>query len=372
MTPVDPPRRGSRTLWESIRDLPVEVSRFTAVARDGTMRLADGRPRRCSLVAAAHEELVGLGEDVSFGAGVHPTLGGDLGRLDGLLGRRAFGELAEALDGVDLGPPGAFGDLLPRFRRWAVESASLDLCLRQNGGTLPSLLGLEPMPLEFVSSRRLDWSGWAAELDALRGRTPAVALKVNFDSCWNGEVVRQLASGLRVSVVDFKVPFDRPRVSRDDLRLVLDGLPGAIVEDPGLDPSTLDLVQAARDRLAFDLPLRDVADLDRLELRPAAVNLKPARIGSLRGLSAWYARAADEGLGVYGGGWAEQFVGRGQAQLLASLLHPSGPNDLAPAAYNAPCPPGSDLPASPLRITCSAGSGFGVDADQIVHIRGVM
>ena len=43
----------------------------------------------------------------------------------------------------------------------------------------------------------------------------------------------------------------------------------------------------------------------------------------------------------------EQGPGRGQLQYLASLFHPDGPNDLAPAGYNLQLPRG-DLPRSPL------------------------
>jgi hypothetical protein len=43
----------------------------------------------------------------------------------------------------------------------------------------------------------------------------------------------------------------------------------------------------------------------------------------------------------------EQGPGRGQLQYLASLFHPDGPNDLAPAVYNMRTLPG-DLPRSPL------------------------
>ena len=40
-------------------------------------------------------------------------------------------------------------------------------------------------------------------------------------------------------------------------------------------------------------------------------------------------------------------AGRGQIQLLASLFHPEGPNDVAPSGYNTDAPAG-DLPPSPL------------------------
>jgi hypothetical protein len=51
---------------------------------------------------------------------------------------------------------------------------------------------------------------------------------------------------------------------------------------------------------------------------------------------------------MYGGGQFELGPGRGQIQYLASLFHPSTPNDVAPAVYNV-SGPGPDLPQSPLQ-----------------------
>ena len=50
---------------------------------------------------------------------------------------------------------------------------------------------------------------------------------------------------------------------------------------------------------------------------------------------------------MYGGGFGELGVGRGQIELLAALFHADAPNDVAPSAYNEDDPAGP-LPASPL------------------------
>ena len=49
-------------------------------------------------------------------------------------------------------------------------------------------------------------------------------------------------------------------------------------------------------------------------------------------------------------------AGRGQIQLLASLFHPDGPNDVAPGGYNTDAP-AADLPPSPLAAN-PAPTGF--------------
>lgn len=49
-------------------------------------------------------------------------------------------------------------------------------------------------------------------------------------------------------------------------------------------------------------------------------------------------------------------VGREQIQLLGSLFHPDGPNDVAPSGFNAGTP-AADLPPSPLAAN-PAPTGF--------------
>ncbi len=60
-----------------------------------------------------------------------------------------------------------------------------------------------------------------------------------------------------------------------------------------------------------------------------------------------YARCARERRPMYGGGFGELGVGRGQIELLAALFHADAPNDVAPSAYNEDDPQGT-LPCSPL------------------------
>jgi hypothetical protein len=77
------------------------------------------------------------------------------------------------------------------------------------------------------------------------------------------------------------------------------------------------------------------------------VNVKPSRVGSLQELLATYAYCEERGIGMYGGGQFELGPGRGQIQLLASLYHPDGPNDVSPSGFHVPDPP-PGLPVSPL------------------------
>jgi hypothetical protein len=143
-------------------------------------------------------------------------------------------------------------------------------------------------------------------------------------------------------------------------RVVLAAFPDAIFEDPHALPEVEALLEPVRGRLALDAPVHRAADIST-----PTINVKPSRIGHLETLFAIYEHCAAQGVAMYGGGMGETGVGREQIQLLASLFHPDGPNDVAPPPFNMPEPP-PGLPSSPLdpgtaqpgfRITNGPASG---------------
>jgi hypothetical protein len=88
-----------------------------------------------------------------------------------------------------------------------------------------------------------------------------------------------------------------------------------------------------------------------LESRPYPVkggNCKPSRFGSLERLFDFYDHCEANGIALYGGGQSELGVGRGQIQLLASIFHPDGSNDVAPIGWDQAGFPRTGLPTSPL------------------------
>jgi hypothetical protein len=119
---------------------------------------------------------------------------------------------------------------------------------------------------------------------------------------------------------------------------VLEAFPEALFEDPheAFEP------RLPAERVSHDAPIHSVEDV-----QTPTINVKPSRIGSLARLFAIYDHCAANGIAMYGGGMGETGVGREQIQLLASLFHPDGPNDVAPAPFNLPEPP-PGLPTSPL------------------------
>jgi hypothetical protein len=106
--------------------------------------------------------------------------------------------------------------------------------------------------------------------------------------------------------------------------------------------------------VCWDIPITAADEVRRLPERPSAINVKPARIGSVAKLFDLYEFCTADEIALYGGGQHELGPGRAQIQLLASLFHPQAPNDVAPAGYNEPNP-ADDLPRSPLELLPRAG-----------------
>ncbi|HEX2503429.1 MAG TPA: hypothetical protein VHK00_05770 [Miltoncostaeaceae bacterium] len=299
----------------------------------------------------------GLGEDVVYDEVDHetqlaagPTLPlADDWTLEGF---------ARHLDGLALFPAEPVRAFSRNYRRWAFESAALDLALRQAGVSLADALGLQPRPVTFVVSTRLD--GGAGRLRGFLERTPGLRFKLDPTDEWSPELIDELGDMGVVDTFDMKgayddVPFAVPSDPRIYERIVA-RFPDAWIEDPKLTPALREALRGAEDRVTWDAPIHSVADVRALEWTPRMINVKPSRIGPLRELMATYDHLRDHGIGAYGGGQTELGPGRGQIQYLASLFHPDGPNDVAPGGYNDPNPP-PGLPGSPLPVAASE-TGF--------------
>ncbi|MDX6617661.1 MAG: hypothetical protein QOK36_47 [Gaiellales bacterium] len=231
------------------------------------------------------------------------------------------------------------------YRRWAFESALLDLALRQAGSTLGEVIGREPAPLRFVVSTREDIRSWLAV-------APDLEFKVDpIPADWDSAHMDALAATGRVRVADVKAHYvGTPVDTAPDAafhRLVAEHFPDALIEDPSLAPDVLAALDGALDRLSFDAPIHSLADVDALPFPARHLNIKPSRFGPLSRLFECIDACLERGTELYGGGQFELGVGRGQIQEIASLFYPDTPNDVAPPDYNAPAPV-AGLPASPL------------------------
>jgi L-alanine-DL-glutamate epimerase-like enolase superfamily enzyme len=271
--------------------------------------------------------------------------------LTWLRGVRTFDEFSTLLGLADLFPVEPIRDSGRFYRRWAFESAALDLALRQSGLSLHDALGRPARPVSFVASVRIGDPPSLGPLHAWLGADPELRFKLDPTPSWDDELVGELARLNCVDVVDMKGRYHNVRVAMDPeaglYRRVIEGLPDAWIEDPALEDSIAELLERHRDRVTWDEPIRSVGDIQALPWRPRMLNLKPARFGSVRALFDAYDYCVAHDIGAYGGGMFEQGPGRGQLQYLASLFYPDAPNDLAPVAYNLQ-DPARDLPHSPL------------------------
>ena len=136
-------------------------------------------------------------------------------------------------------------DVSRDYRRWAFESAALDLALRQAGTNLAAALGREPQPLNFVNSMRL--AGFDAEREVRRSSRccerleiyPTLRFKLDPFNDWDDELIAALVETGAVDSLDLKgfykgTPVDvdhRPRALREADR----GLPRRLARGPRRD-----------------------------------------------------------------------------------------------------------------------------------------
>jgi L-alanine-DL-glutamate epimerase-like enolase superfamily enzyme len=270
-----------------------------------------------------------------------------------------LGDALDALSDTALWSGAPSGELARRQRRWAFESAALDLALRQAGRSLAQVLDRTARPVRFVASFRLgEPPSFEPVAERLRAY-PELRLKLDPTSDWSEELFREVAGTGAVHVVDLKGAYRGTMVDQPPdaalYRRVVEAFPDALLEDPGLTGETRPVLEPHARRVSWDAPVLGVAELERLPMAPAAVNVKPSRIGALEEVLALYEHCERAGIPVYGGGMFELGVGRRQLQALAAAFHPDAPNDVAPAEYHDPRP--DRLPRSPLPPP--EGVGFG-------------
>jgi hypothetical protein len=339
----------SGSTYARVAQLPVVIERcaLLPMVRD----TSSGFTKISLVVRLTGDGQEGQGEDITWDQIDQLEFLRDAGRVSWLRGRRTFDEFSKLLGLAELFPVEPIRDSARFYRRWAFESAALDLALRQNGLSLQDAVARAARPVNFVASVRIGDPPSLGPLTARRRIDPALHFKLDPTPSWDDDLVGELARLGCVDVVDLKGSYSNATVAMEpeaDLyRRVIEGLPGAWIEDPAIVGETMGLLERHRDRITWDEPIHSVADIQALPWPPRMLNIKPARFGSVRSLFDTYDYCTAHGIGAYGGGMFEQGPGRGQLQYLASLFHPAGPNDLAPADYNLQLP-ARDLPRSPL------------------------
>jgi hypothetical protein len=335
-------------LYDRLVDLDLRVDGYDVELRE--RETSSGFTRTTTVVSLHGDGHTGRGEDVTYDSEPHYALveeGPDLA----LAGSYSFAEFSGHLDGVDLFDGEPAQSIFRNYRRWAVESAALDLALRQAGTDLASRLERSYSPVRFLVSTQLaDPPTGDRVLDWL-DRDPTLGFKLDPTPAWTADLVDRLAETGAVRTLDLKGLYEGTDVDQpadpELYDLVLGGFPEAVIEDPELTGTTRRLFEGHEDRVAWDYPIRGVDSVRELPWEPGWLNIKPSRFGSVESLLDTVEYARKRGVRLYGGGQFELDVGRGQLHALAALFYPDGPNDVAPGGYNDPDPP-ADLPESPL------------------------
>ncbi|NHN40650.1 hypothetical protein G9C85_03235 [Halorubellus sp. JP-L1] len=335
--------------YDAVADLELRIDDYDLERYERDT--SSGFTRTTTVVVLHGDGETGRGEDVTYETDAHDAFHAEADPLD-VAGEYAFDEFSAHVDDLDL----FFGtepdqDVFRNYRRWAVESAALDLALRQADANLAERLDRTYDPVRFVVSTRLEDPPTGDRVLAWLDRNPDLEFKLDPTSDWTDAVVDRLAATGAVRTLDLKGQYHGTTVDQpadpDLYERVVDGFPDALVEDPALTDETRPVFDGEEARVTWDYPIRSVETVEDLPWEPEWLNIKPSRFGSVEALldTLDYCRGHD--IDCFGGGQFELDVGREHLHAFASLFYPDSPNDVAPRAYNDPDPSG-DLPESPL------------------------
>src|SRR5690348_3991638 len=138
------------SLWQRLADLRVGIDDYAVERRE--LAVSPEFTRVTTTVVLHGDGKTGRGEDVTYTSTDHEDFPAD----QMLAGTWELDVYSRRLDELTLWaePPQmeASGD----YRRWAFESAALDLGLQQADVSLADALGRTPSPVRFVASTRAD------------------------------------------------------------------------------------------------------------------------------------------------------------------------------------------------------------------------
>jgi len=334
--------------YDAVASLPCTIERSELVRHERDT--SAGFTRVTTEIRLHGEEHVGAGEDVTYEASHHDALQTTgIPPLEGTSELRTIGEI---LEDVDLFPDDDPKRAVFRnYRRWAIESAALDLTLKQADYDLAEVTDRSYEPVSFVVSTRLGDPPTADRIHEWLEIDDELEFKLDPTSDWTGELIDELAATDAVRVLDLKGLYEGTDVDQPaDTELyerLLEAFPDATIEDPAVTEDTRPVLDDEWDRIAWDVPIHGVSDLEERPVEPAVINLKPSRIGSAESVFDVISACNDRGIALYGGGQFELSIGRAHLHALASLYYPDATNDVAPRGYNDPTPR-TGLPGSPL------------------------
>src|SRR3954469_17080458 len=197
-----PAARETDATYARVAELPLSIERCELVplARD----TSSGFTKVSTVIRLTGKGHEGQGEDITWDQIDQIEQLRRAGELSWLRGRRTVEEFSTLLGLADLFPVEPIRDSARFYRRWAFESAALDLALRQNGLSLQEAVGRVPRPVTFVVSPRLGQPATLAPLRALREVRGSLRFKLDPTASWDDDLLVELASLGGVDVVDLK------------------------------------------------------------------------------------------------------------------------------------------------------------------------
>src|SRR3954468_9835768 len=239
---------GTDATYARVAELPLRIEQceLLPLARDTT----SGFTKVSTVVRLTGDGHEGQGEDITWDQIDQIEQLRRAGELAWLRGTRTVEQFSTLLGLAELFPVEPIRPSARDYRRWAFESAALDLALRQNGLSLQDAVGRPAKPVTFVVSMRIGGAAGLAPLRALRAREPRLHFKLDPTPSWDRELLAELASLACVDVVDMKGLYRNAAVAMDpdvDLyRRIFEALPGTLIEDPAVADDTIELLDRNR------------------------------------------------------------------------------------------------------------------------------
>ena len=210
-----PPKlpRESGSTYAHVAGLPLVIERceLRPLVRD----TSGGFTKVSIVVRLTGGSHAGEGEDITWDQIDQIELlrgGADLAWLHGT---RTFDEFSRLLGLANLFPVAPIRDSARQYRRWAFESAALDLALRQNGLSLQDAVGRPAEPVAFVASVRIGDPPSLLPLQARLGVDPRLRFKLDPTAGWDDDLVGELARLGCVDVIDLKGRYRNATVAMD-------------------------------------------------------------------------------------------------------------------------------------------------------------
>lgn len=235
-------------LYTALHLLPVTVE---DIAFEGNRIETSTRTFERTVVRIQGEGYTGFGEDTTPSIEAHDRLRNE--RFPLATGEHTVGTFASIsnteLHVADHTPQR--GDI--NHLQWAIESAALDLALKQSGQTLAGILDQKYEPVSFVASPSLGDPPHVCPAHRLREAVPDLGFKIDVPEDPSEAFLSELAATDAVRVLDLKGQYGPDVGAPADpelYRRLFEMFPDVIVEDPAVTDATRDILEAHADRIS--------------------------------------------------------------------------------------------------------------------------